>query len=351
MGNRLIAEGFLTSKSIMSITVQILGAPGFDNILYSEVVTGDRIFRFLFDCGANCLHGLKQSTLQQIDHLLFSHFHMDHIAGFDTFFRNNYNRNGKVVNLWGPEGSRKVFYHRFQGFTWNLLKSTSRGAVVVHEAHGNVVERARLLTRDAFKKSYKLPTVEFTGKLLDTEYYEIWGHILDHGIPTLAYALKEKDSWIIDKDSMQKMALAPGRWCASLKDPAIPESEKILIGEDTHILGDLRKKLLCNKKGEKIAYATDFFLREEPSDDLLEFLANSDTLVAECSYLHEDETLARKNYHQTSSTIGELARAAGVKKLILIHISPRYGMEARRKLLFQVRKIFPETYFPRGWGH
>ena len=71
----------------MSISYQILGQPGRDNALFVEINTGQSIHRLQFDCGEACLRDLPVSQIQAIDGLLFSHFHIDHVAGFDSYLR------------------------------------------------------------------------------------------------------------------------------------------------------------------------------------------------------------------------------------------------------------------------
>jgi ribonuclease Z len=46
--------------------------------------------------------------------------------------------------------------------------------------------------------------------------------------------------------------------------------------------------------------------------------------------------------HSTSEDAATVAREANVKKLVLIHISPRYSKD-NSELLSQARKIFPNT--------
>lgn len=76
----------------MSLTVRVLGIPGRDNAVLVTVDSGQAITRLLFDCGDGCLWQLPFGAIQEIDHVCFSHFHMDHIGGFDTFFRCTFRR-------------------------------------------------------------------------------------------------------------------------------------------------------------------------------------------------------------------------------------------------------------------
>ena len=57
----------------------------------------------------------------------------------------------------------------------------------------------------------------------------------------------------------------------------------------------------------------------------------------------EFEEEAAKEGHSTVNQAAEVALKAGVKRLYLFHISPRY--EGREDaLLLEARKIFPESY-------
>jgi phosphoribosyl 1,2-cyclic phosphodiesterase len=71
----------------MSIKYEILGEPGRDNAMLATVNTGQSQHRLLFDCGEGCLHRVSRAEIQVIEVLFFSHFHIDHVAGFDSFFR------------------------------------------------------------------------------------------------------------------------------------------------------------------------------------------------------------------------------------------------------------------------
>ena len=81
----------------MAIHYQILGQPGRDNALFFEINTGQSIHKFVFDCGEACLRDLPVAQIQAIDGLFFSHFHIDHVAGFDSFLRSNYDRADRPV--------------------------------------------------------------------------------------------------------------------------------------------------------------------------------------------------------------------------------------------------------------
>jgi ribonuclease BN (tRNA processing enzyme) len=109
----------------MSITFNILGTAGRDNALLVQVDSGQSVERLLFDCGAGCLSEAVFADVLALDHLFFSHLHMDHVGGFDAYFRCLYNRDSKANRIWGPPETIGIMQHRFQGFLWNLHEEMS----------------------------------------------------------------------------------------------------------------------------------------------------------------------------------------------------------------------------------
>lgn len=88
----------------MSIASRILGAAGRDNALLVQIASGQALKRLLFDCGDGCLSELPFGDMQAVDHFLFSHLHMDHVAGFDTSLRSTFNRSTMPNRIRGTAG-------------------------------------------------------------------------------------------------------------------------------------------------------------------------------------------------------------------------------------------------------
>ncbi len=66
-------------------------------------------FRFMIDCGPGALLRLGQagSGAVEIDHIFFTHFHLDHWADFGPFVVNRWIRgNRRPLNAYGPAGLR-----------------------------------------------------------------------------------------------------------------------------------------------------------------------------------------------------------------------------------------------------
>jgi ribonuclease Z len=129
----------------MAISVQILGQRGGDSGALITVNTGQKVSYLLFDCGEDTVSRLPLWETAQIDHVLFSHFHMDHVAGFDSFFRRHFDRDDRVNHIWGPPGTSEVMGHRFKGFVWNLVED--RTATWVWSASPRVTSRSRTARR------------------------------------------------------------------------------------------------------------------------------------------------------------------------------------------------------------
>lgn len=75
------------------------------------------------------------------------------------------------------------------------------------------------------------------------------------------------------------------------------------------------------------------------SEALVPHLQGVDLLCAECTFANELDTLAEQRQHLTAGQAGRLARQAGVKQLLLSHISARY--REPEILLQQARAEFP----------
>lgn len=77
----------------------------------------------------------------------------------------------------------------------------------------------------------------------------------------------------------------------------------------------------------------------ETTDGLSEHVQDADLLVIEATFLERDAAMAQDYGHLTAAKAAELAAGAGVKQLVLTHISGRYGDE---EILAEATKTFPD---------
>jgi ribonuclease Z len=84
------------------------------------------------------------------------------------------------------------------------------------------------------------------------------------------------------------------------------------------------------------------------TDDLVEPVRDADALVIEATYATLEADVAREFGHLTARQAAQLAAAAGVRHLILHHISRRY---AEREILEEATPIFADTVVARDLDH
>jgi ribonuclease Z len=332
----------------MAVNCQVLGQPGRDNALYVEVNTGQAIHRLLFDCGEACLRDLSVAQIQQIDALLFSHFHIDHVAGFDSFLRSNYDRPDRPVRIFGPPGAAEVLHHRLRGATWNLV-ADSTGEFLVTEVHHQRMVAFRFVTHEAFAVAHPAGDVPFTGIVVDEPDYRIEARLMDHGVPCAAYCVREKPRSNVNTDALAQLGLAPGPWLKAVKDPAADPDTAVQAGGVSYRVGQLRQRLLIVTPGESIAYLTDFRLDEPSEERLVAMLAGCQTIVCENNFRDQDRDLAHRWFHMTSAEVAGLASRVKPQKLVLFHLSDRYAQAEWQEQLAEVRAGFPGACFPESW--
>ncbi|MBM4092036.1 MAG: ribonuclease Z [Planctomycetes bacterium] len=335
----------------MTIEYEILGEPGRDNALLVTIDSGQSQHRLLFDCGEGCLSRVPVSQVQAVEAVFFSHFHIDHVAGFDTFLRMNWARPDTPVRVFGPPGAIKIVHHRLRGYTWNLVAGVP-GQWIVTEVGAGRLRSSRFLTAEAFEVEHPFQESAAPGAVVYRGgCFVVRAHTLDHGTPCLAYTVREADRQNVDADALGALGLPPGPWLKAVKDEGVAADKSLGIAGKDYLVGDLRSRLLISSPGDSIAYVTDFFLATEiEAAQLVGFLSGCQTLVCENNYRDADADLARKNYHMTSSDVARLAARVGPERLVLFHVSDRYDVQAWREQLAEVRQRFDRAVFPQAWG-
>ena len=332
----------------MSISYKVLGKPGWDNGLMIWINSGTKIYRLLFDCGENILKDLPQREIKSIDYLFLSHFHIDHISGFDYFFRRNYDREKKPVFIYGPEDTIELIQNRMRSFKWNLIKDVP-GQWFVSEIREEKITTILLKTADGFTIRHPVERKSFSEIIIDNPDFSVKAILLDHKIPSAAYFVEEKPSFNIDKEALRESALPSGAWLEKVRDTSVNSLAGMIINNKSFRIKDLRDKLLVKRDGQSIAYLTDFIYEKDSETKIKKYFKNCDVMVCESQYNSNEKEFAEKNYHLTSQQAALLAKAAKAKKLILFHISDRYKIREYKNMISEAQEIFPETYFPSEW--
>ena len=79
-----------------------------------------------------------------------------------------------------------------------------------------------------------------------------------------------------------------------------------------------------------------------PSEALARAAAGADLLVHEATFTEEEKARALETRHSTAREAAQVAKTAGVKRLVLTHLSARFSAQWA-ELLDEARDVFPET--------
>lgn len=290
----------------------------------------------LFDLGD--LRPLSDRRLLRVRHVFVSHTHMDHFTGLDRMIRILLGRD-RILHLFGPHGFIERVGHRLASYTWNLVRNFKTDLVLmVGEYSGrDELTLARLSCRAAFEIEPLPPRPAAQGVLLDRPDYRVRAVVLDHGIPCLGFAIEQKQHLNVWKNKVEEMGFRVGPWLRELKQAIlrdVPADSPFRVHwrdadgaprEAVHPLGALRDRLTDIVPGQKIAYVTDVRWSEANHDAIVELARGSDLLYIEAAFLEADADLAAAKNHLTAAQAGQLARAAGAKRMLPFHFSPRYG--------------------------
>ena len=259
----------------------------------------------LFDCGEGTQRQLMRSSLSfmGISKIFITHFHGDHYLGLAGLLQTMaLNGRTKDLEIFGPKGTEQLvtilerisYYSR----TYDL---------VLHEMRENQKEH-------------------FEG-------YTITSIRLDHSIPTLGYLFEEDDRpGKFDTNAARLLGIPPGPLYNKLqKGEEIVWNENVV--EPSMVMGPPRP-------GRKIAVAMD----TKPILGLPDRIKGFDILIHEATSDRTLEGKANKFGHSTAAQAATIAKEAEVKRLYLIHISPRY--RDPRPLIDEAKEIFEATYLP-----
>ncbi|MDD5476116.1 MAG: MBL fold metallo-hydrolase [Syntrophales bacterium] len=295
---------------------------------------------FLFDLGD--VSRLSPRQLLRLSHVFVSHTHMDHFIGFDHLLRVSLGRNGHIA-LFGPQGFIKNVEGKLAAYTWNLVHNYRNDFTLrVTELREDSTETRQYQCRKAFEPEPLSSSDAFESLIVDRDDLTVKAAFLDHRVPCLAFALKEKQHINIMKNALDEMGLARGKWLRDLKEAigkGLPDETPILAltkegdGEggargETIALGDLAPRIVKITPGRKISYVTDASYSEENVRRIVALAGGSDMLFIEAAFLEEDRDKAAETCHLTARQAGEIAGKAGAKIFRIFHMSPKYrGLE------------------------
>lgn len=260
---------------------------------------------FLIDCG----EGTQQRMLQYkvkwfaVNHIFISHLHGDHYFG--------------LIGLLT---------------TYNLLKRTQPLTIFGPPLLQQIIQLQ--LDASGTKLNYELTFAATSDDdfrlIFENEQTEVYSFPLKHKIPTTGFLVKEKPG----ERKLNKSKL-------SQYDIEKEDYKLLKQGIDITAKNGLSVKAAdvtdAPHAPRKYAFCSDTIYNE----DMLPYIADSDLIYHEATYLHESEERAQETRHSTALQAAQIAQKANVKRLIIGHFSSRYHQLS--PLLEEAQLIFPNT--------
>ncbi len=257
----------------------------------------------LFDCGEGTQRQfmLSPMSFMQVSRIFVTHFHGDHFLGIPGLVQSMTMGDRQApLEMYGPRGMKDL----------------------VH----------RMLTLGHFKAGFDVPVRELAGGD-EEDFGEYVVRALDaqHTVPALSYALEEKERpGRFDLEKARALGIPEGPLYRKLQ-----EGQSVLVAGRTFgpdlVLGPPRR-------GRKIVYTGDTM----PSESLVAFARGADVLIHDATAETSLEEKANRYGHSTARQAALVAKDAGVRTLVLTHVSPRY--EDAAPILADATPVFPNTF-------
>ncbi|MBW2701724.1 MAG: ribonuclease Z [Deltaproteobacteria bacterium] len=250
--------------------------------------------------------------------------HIDHFVGFDHLLRLHLGR-GRRVRVFGPPGITQCVNGKLQGYTWNLVKH-QRLVFEVYEARGDEMQVSEFACRRRFR--HPRVTLRPAGDLLfEDDMVRVRWTELDHHTPSMAYTVTERDFFNVNPLRLDASGLKPGSWLNHLKKLVRTNQARgaeLEIDGQIHDAEALAGDLLIHTPGRTIGYIADSAASPENLLKAKALMQEVDLLYCEGAFLEADRARADQTAHMTAGQAGHLARAAGAKRLVVFHFSPKY---------------------------
>ncbi|HZJ01745.1 MAG TPA: ribonuclease Z [Gemmatimonadaceae bacterium] len=295
----------------MSLTVRFLGTSA-SRPTVERNVTSVAIVRegetLLLDCGEGTQRQMMRYGISfALEDIFFTHMHADHMLGVIGLFRTlSLQGRTEPMRLWGPRGSAA------------LLKQA--------------------IALGSEKQPFPLEINEVTpDSPIKRKGYSIVPYAADHkDRDALGFALVEEIRLgRFNPDKARELGIPEGpAWGRIHKGQSVTLEDGRVI-EPSELVGEARP-------GRRVVFTGD----TRPAKSTIDISEGADLLIHEATFSDEEHARAVETGHATSREAALVAAQAGVKRLVLTHLSARYSVNAT-ELLQQAKEVFPETVVAR----
>jgi ribonuclease Z len=261
----------------------------------------------LFDCGEGSQRQMMRYgvgfTFREI---FFTHYHADHMLGVTGLLRTlGLQDRSTPVMLYGPKGAQRV-----------LGAAISLG-----------IERNK----------FPVEILEIKpGDRLGRDDYDVVVFETDHRADTVGFALVEHARLgRFNPARALELGIPEGPLWGALhrgKTITLPDGRTIAPSD---LVG-------APRRGRSLVYTGD----TRPHLAVVEAARGADLLVHEATFGGDEQERAKETGHSTAAEAARIAAEAGVRRLVLTHISSRYNRDTA-ELLAEAKAVFPETIIAR----
>jgi ribonuclease Z len=261
----------------------------------------------LFDCGEGTQLQMRRAHVGfgRLTKIYISHLHGDHLAGLPGLLMTmSLLSRDRPLAIFGPPGLRQ-----FVGVTQKTFRFHHQYGLTVKEMEGGMVDQG--------------------------DGYRVMASPMDHSIFALGYAFIEEDRpGEFNLQRARELGVPEGPQFGRLQRgrPVTLEDGRVI--QPYEVLGPPRP-------GRKFAHALD----TRPCEAVVKLAQGADLLVHDGMFAEELAEDARQMGHSTAAGAAWVAKSAGVKQLLLSHISQRY--RSAKVLLEEARAVFPNTRVAR----
>jgi ribonuclease Z len=256
----------------------------------------------LFDCGEGTQRQMmRYGTGFSLEAIFVTHLHADHFLGIIGLLR--------TMGLQGREEPLRLF--------------APPGAEKVLEAAIHIgVDRI----------PFPVPIREVgPGDSVPFGEYDVVPFSVRHGTSAVGYALREHPRLgRFDVDRARALGVPEGRLFGRLHEGETVEVNGRLVRPE-EVVGDPRP-------GRLVVYTGD----TRPDPDTVKAAGGADLLIHEATFLEDEAERAHETFHSTAHGAATVAKEAGVKRLLLTHVSARYS-EDPGPLAEEAKTVFLET--------